>query len=224
MEEEICFSIHNSPFTLYLLSVLLTVIMSSIDFVFNSAFSVVQWAIVGVIIAVILLMLVRLALNYADLNPFNRSVLMVRRFSDPFINPVRRAIINFGFAPNIAPLVTILVTILVGWFALRLAASVLGMLRGVFISLQTGAFVAAIGWVLYGVLDVYALLIFIRIIFAWGGVSYSNRVMRFLVNATDPLLLPLRRMLPPLGPFDLSPIVAFIIIWLFKAAIAGTLL
>jgi YggT family protein len=48
--------------------------------------------------------------------------------------------------------------------------------------------------------------------------------MRFLVNATDPLLLPLRRIIPPLGMVDISPIVAFIILWLFQAAIAGTLL
>jgi YggT family protein len=55
-------------------------------------------------------------------------------------------------------------------------------------------------------------------------VSYSNRVMRFLVNTTEPLLGPLRRIVPPLGMWDISPIVAFIIIWLFQQAIAGTLL
>ena len=60
--------------------------------------------------------------------------------------------------------------------------------------------------------------------FAWVMVSYSNRLMRFLVNATEPLLGPLRRMIPPVGMFDISPFVAFIIIWLFQAAIAGTLL
>ena len=196
-----------------------------IDQVFISIYRGVQWVIVAIIVAVIVLMLVRLALNYADLNPFNRSVLFVRRFSDPLINPIRRAIINFGFAPNVAPLVTILVTILVGWFALLLAESILLItVRGIFVGVQRGAFVRVIGSILYGVLDVYGLLIFIRIIFSWGGVGYGNRIMRFLINATDPLLLPLRRMLPPLGPFDLSPIIAFIIIWLFKAAIAGTLL
>jgi YggT family protein len=48
--------------------------------------------------------------------------------------------------------------------------------------------------------------------------------MRFLVNTTEPLLGPLRRMVPPVGTFDISPIVAFIIVWLFQAAIRGTLL
>jgi YggT family protein len=100
----------------------------------------------------------------------------------------------------------------------------LNTLAGILLATKQGAFVAAIGHVLYGLLGFYALLIFIRIIFSWGMVSYANPVMRFLINATDPLLVPLRRMIPPLGMIDISPIVAFIILWLFQAAIAGTLL
>ena len=80
------------------------------------------------------------------------------------------------------------------------------------------------GYVLYGLLGLYSLLIFIRIILSWGMVGYSNRLMRFLVNATEPLLGPLRRMVPPVGVFDISPIVAFVIVWLLQAAVAGTLL
>jgi len=38
------------------------------------------------------------------------------------------------------------------------------------------------------------------------------------------LLGPLRRTIPPLGWLDISPIVAILIIWLFQAAVAGTLL
>jgi YggT family protein len=48
--------------------------------------------------------------------------------------------------------------------------------------------------------------------------------MRFLFDVTEPLLGPLRRIIPPLGWIDISPIVAFIILWLFQAAIAGTLI
>jgi YggT family protein len=83
---------------------------------------------------------------------------------------------------------------------------------------------ATIGYVLYGLLALYFLLIIIRIVFSWGMVSYSNRIMRLLVNATEPLLGPLRRIVPPVGMFDISPIVAFIIVWIFQAAVAGTLL
>ena len=198
--------------------------LTSTDLFFETVLYFVNLAVIAAIAAVVVLLLVRLALNYADLNPFSRPVLTVRNLTDPFLSPVRRALMGFGFSPNMAPLVTILIAILVGWLALQLTEAIIVTLAGVVNSLRAGRPVRLVGHLLYGALSVYGLLIFIRIIFSWGQVSYGNRVMRLLVRATDPLLVPLRRMIPPLGFIDISPIVAFFIIWLFQAAIAGTLL
>jgi YggT family protein len=73
------------------------------------------------------------------------------------------------------------------------------------------------------VLAIYSLMIFVRIIFSWG-VSSVNPVLLFLVRATEPVLGPFRRLIPPLGMFDISPIVALLLIQLFQQAIMGTLL
>jgi YggT family protein len=198
--------------------------LTSTDLFFQAVLYFVNLAVVAAIVAIIVLLLIRLALNYADLNPFSRPVLTVRNLTDPFLAPVRRALMGFGFSPNMAPLVTILIAILVGWLALELAGTIINTLAGMTNSVREGRPVRVVGFLLYGALGVYSLLIFIRIIFSWGQVSYSNRVMRFLVRATEPLLGPLRRIIPPLGFMDISPIVAFLLIWLFQRAIAGTLL
>jgi YggT family protein len=194
------------------------------DTFFQSLSYLVNVAVVGLIVVAIVLMLLRLLLNYADLNPFSRPVLLVRSMTDPFVNPVRRSLLGFGFSPNMAPLVTILIVILVGYLALSLSNDVIGTFYGMFLRGREGRFIALIGTLLYGFLSIYSMLILIRIIFSWGMLSVANPVMRFLVNVTDPLLLPLRRIIPPLGLFDLSPIVAFLLIWLFQSAIAGTLM
>ena len=198
--------------------------MTNVDFFFQSLSFFVGWVIKALIIAAIVLMLVRLALNYADLNPFSRPVMWVRGLTDPYINPVRRQLIGFGFQPNIAPLVTILIVILLGWFALQMADGVIGTCYGVIKSAQQHRWVALVGYVLLGFLHIYALLIFMRIIFSWGMVSYANRLMRLLVHATEPVLGPARRIIPPLGPFDISPIVVLLVLQLFQYAVAGTLL
>jgi YggT family protein len=187
----------------------------------------VWFLIVAAIVAIVVLMVLRFVLNYADLNPFSRPVILVRRMTDPFVNPVRRALVGLGIQANGAPLVVILLAILLGYFVILLAAGVLNTTAGVALSLTSGTaggMAALIGYVLYGLLSLYMLLLLIRIVFSWGQVSYVNRVMRFLVGVTDPVLTPLRHMIPPLGMFDISPIVAFIIIWLFQAAIVATLL
>ena len=184
----------------------------------------VNWAVIVAIVAIVMLVLLRVIANQADLNPFGWSSLTIRRLTDPFIGPMRRALMGFGVDPKYAPLVTILLVVLLGWFALQLVSSVVNTLAGVLFSLGGQTFVPIIGYVLYGMASLYILLIFIRIIFSWGMASYSNRVMRFLVNATEPMLGPLRRIVPLVGNFDISPIVAFIILWLLQSAIVGTLL
>ncbi len=166
----------------------------------------VNWAVTAVIIAVILLMVFRMIANYADLNPFAWISLTIRRLTDPFVLPVRRALMGFGVDPKYSPLVVIVIVILLGYFVLQLASTIAGTLSGLLFSLQQGAMVSALGFILYGLISIYILLIFVRIIFSWGMVSYSNRIMRFLVNATEPLLGPLRRMIPPLGAMDISSI------------------
>jgi YggT family protein len=58
---------------------------------------------------------------------------------------------------------------------------------------------------------VYILLIFAYIITSWIRLPYSpwlNRIQRFLYDVCEPYLRIFRRFLPPLGPLDLSPIVA----------------
>jgi YggT family protein len=182
------------------------------------------WVVQAIIVAIILLMILRMIGDAADLNPFGWASRTLRRLTDPFVVPVRGTLRQVGVDAKFAPLVVILVSILLGFFLAQLVSTIAMTVSGVIQSLLDGAIVSVLGFILYGLISIYILLVFMRIIFAWGMVSYTNRIMRFLVNTTEPLLGPLRRMIPPLGPMDISPIIAFLILWLFQAAIAGTLL
>ena len=192
--------------------------------IISRTFLFLSWAIQAIIVGVILLMVLRLITDAMDLNPFGWMSRTVRRLTDGLVVPVRGGLRNFGIDPKFAPLVAILLVILLGFFILQLVGTIFTTIAGVIDSSQRGAIVAVLGFLLYGLISIYILLIMIRIIFSWGMVSYTNRVMRFLVDATEPLLGPLRRVIPPLGWIDISPIVAFLILWLFQSAIAGTLL
>ncbi|HEX5832563.1 MAG TPA: YggT family protein [Pyrinomonadaceae bacterium] len=184
----------------------------------------ISWAVSAAIVAIILLMILRMIGDARDLNPFSWSAITLRRLTDVFVAPVRGSLRQVGADPKFAPLVVILVSILLGFFLMQLVSTIATTVAGIITSVASGAVVAALGFILYGLISFYILLIFMRIIFSWGMVSYGNRLMRFLVDATEPLLGPLRRMIPPLGRFDISPLVAFLILWLFQAAIMGTLL
>lgn len=191
--------------------------------IINLVWLAVWYLVVSVIVGVILLILARVIVNYADMNPFSRIALTIRQFSDPLVNPVRRILMSYGLDQKIAPFVTILIAILIGWLLLELAGSLHFTLGGVINSLQRGALVPLMGYLLFGVLAVYSLMIVSRIILGWG-MSYGNRLMRFLVRLTEPVLGPFRRIIPPLGMFDISPIIVLLILQLFQRAIAGTLI
>jgi YggT family protein len=183
----------------------------------------VWYAVITICLGVIVLILLRLLVTYADLNPFGWVALNVRRTTDPMVNPVRRGLARAGLDPKLAPLLTVLITILLCYFAYSLSSKVLGTLDGIVISVRAGNIVCLVGFVLWGLLAIYALLIFIRIVFSWG-VSSVNSVMRFLLLLTEPVLAPFRRLIPPLGMFDISPIVVLLLLQLFEEAIKGTLL
>ena len=191
--------------------------------IFSVIGTFVWYAIATIILVVIALMLARLVLNKADLNPFSRPVILIRRWTDPMVNPVRRPLVQMGFSPNVAPLVVILVAILLGYFASQFIGTVLVTIRGLLDSAARGRPIALVGWIIFGTLAVYSLLIFARIVISWGA-SPHNRLLHFLIRATEPVLGPFRRVIPPLGMIDVSPIIVLFLLDLLQRAVMVTLL
>ena len=66
---------------------------------------------------------------------------------------------------------------------------------------------------------VYVLLIFVYVLTSWVRLPYTPWVRRlsdFLRDVCEPYLRLFRRILPPLGPLDLSPVVAIVVLFLLK--------
>lgn len=57
---------------------------------------------------------------------------------------------------------------------------------------------------------VYMVMLFVRILGSWLPEFQNSRWMQFISFYTDPYLNLFRRIIPPLGMMDLSPIVAFL--------------
>ena len=73
---------------------------------------------------------------------------------------------------------------------------------------------------------VYTLVIFAYILTSWVRLPYSpwlNRIQRFLYDVCEPYLRLFRRILPSMGPLDLSPWIATIVLWLFAGVLMRVL-
>jgi YggT family protein len=73
-------------------------------------------------------------------------------------------------------------------------------------------------------LSLFLIAVFGRVILSWFPIqpgSTMASVYRFLLTITEPVLGPLRRVVPPLGAFDLSPLILILIVRLVQAQICG---
>lgn len=73
--------------------------------------------------------------------------------------------------------------------------------------------------VIYYAIEVYTWLIFIRIILSWVRVNPYQPVVRFIYETTEPVLGFFRRLIPPMGMIDFSPIVAFLALQILATVI-----
>ena len=77
------------------------------------------------------------------------------------------------------------------------------------------------------VLEIYKWIVIAAVIVSWLTAfnvinQYNNfvrTVLRILIALTEPVFRPIRRLLPPMGGLDLSPIIVFFIIWFLQYTI-----
>ncbi len=65
--------------------------------------------------------------------------------------------------------------------------------------------------------DVLAILILIRVILSWYSPRPTNMLIVILYRVTEPILAPLRRIIPRVGPLDFSPLVAIILLQVIRS-------
>ncbi len=73
-------------------------------------------------------------------------------------------------------------------------------------------------------IGLYRWMILARVIMTWiPNIDYYHPVVKFIYGGTEPVLAPFRRMLPPLGGFDLSPILVYVVLEFIRGAILRAL-
>ena len=64
--------------------------------------------------------------------------------------------------------------------------------------------------ILAALIDLYTLVVFASVVISWIGVSSDNPIVKVVISLTEPVLAPLRKVLPSAGGLDFSPMVLLI--------------
>ena len=80
-----------------------------------------------------------------------------------------------------------------------------------------GNLLQALALVIDYVLQIYSWIVIARVVISWVNADPYNPIVRFLYNATEPVLYRLRRLLPlEFGGMDLSPIALLLLLTILR--------
>ncbi|MBV9214582.1 MAG: YggT family protein [Acidobacteria bacterium] len=176
------------------------------------------WGVFGIFAG---MMLLRLIFNYSDPNPFGkvgRFGFKVRKATEKWVYPAARFLASYGVNTRPAPLLTLFIALVITYFAMQIVGNTFYVIDGLTAGVIMGSPKIFIGFVLYGLLSVLVLFIFIRFIASWF-VFTQRTFLGFVQRVTDPILIPVRRLIPPVGMFDLSAMIVLILIGLLQSLV-----
>ncbi|MDA1010420.1 MAG: YggT family protein [Chloroflexi bacterium] len=71
------------------------------------------------------------------------------------------------------------------------------------------------------IVQMLAFAIFARAILTWFPIDKNGPIFQFLNAVTDPILDPLRKVIPPIGMIDITPMVAMLLLFFIASALLG---
>lgn len=174
-------------------------------FVFSGAVAVGSWAV-----------------RTRRINPFGRPGQLVRKVSDPVLQPLETFLLGRGGNPQHAGWWLlgisigggILILTAMDWVAMTARRAVRAAEQGVS---------GLIGLVVYYGSGLLLIALIVRVVGSWFGLGPFHRWMRPFYVLTDWIVRPLQRIVPPLGTIDITPIIAWILILLLRETILGLL-
>jgi len=169
------------------------------------------WAIFLVFAAILLL---RLIFSYTDPNPFGtlgRFGYKIRKLTEKWVYPSARFLANFRVDIRLAPLLTLLIALVFTYFGLQIISNTFFVIDGLTAGVVMGNSKVFIGFVLYGLLSILVLFIFIRFISSWF-VFTRKTFLGFVMRVTNPIMLPVQRLIPPIGMFDISAMIVLLVV------------
>ena len=149
------------------------------------------------------------------IRPFSPVTRFFRTTIEPLMLPIERRIVRSGGLPAHAP-----------WWALAavvvggiVVISLLQFVQGQLIRLATASSMGGgslVSLIVFWSFEMLKLGILVRVISSWIPALAQSRWVRWAFVITEPILKPLRAIIPNMGPFDITPIAAYFLIALIE--------
>ncbi len=153
----------------------------------------------------LLLVVLRFLLRAANADFYNPITQKIVQFTQPLTAPLQRVLPMVGSVDT----GTLVGAVLLNFVAILILSSFYEMP----FSLEIGRMLlwACIG-IAYMIADIYFFLVLAVIILSWVAPFQQHPALILMHQLAEPVMAPLRRVIPPIGGLDLSPILLFLLI------------
>ena len=168
----------------------------------------------AVVVAVICV--VDWAVRTRKISPFNAVARYFRSTVDPLTAPVERKVVRAGGTPASAPLWALAAVVIGGIIIISVLDFIrVEVLRAVYYSNQgsAGIYRLLVSWTF----NILKIALIVRVVSSWLPVSPYSKWISWSFRLSEPILAPLRRVVPMLGAFDITPIVAYFLLSLLQS-------
>jgi len=182
---------------------------------FGAVVAGVKTALLALGALVALVCLLDWAVRTRRISPFSRVARFVRARVDPLMAPVERILLRTGGLPSAAPLWMIVGFAIFGILLVTVLNLLGGLVAQVAFGVQRPAAIPLL--LLSWGFTLLRVALLVRVISSWLPVSPYSWWVRWSYVLTEWMVAPLRRIIPSLGPIDITPIVAWLLLSLLQS-------
>jgi YggT family protein len=149
---------------------------------------------------------------FGSLARFSRSKI------DPVIAPIEQRVLRAGGNPATAPLWALAAIVIGGILLISVLDFIRAEILGLAFAVQEGPggiFKLLVSWTF----DFLRIAILVRVVSSWLPVSPHSGWVRWAYAISEPILKPLRQIIPGMGPIDITPIIAYFLIGFLQGAV-----
>jgi YggT family protein len=151
----------------------------------------------------LLTFLLRFIMQWVRANYYNPLAQFILKVTSPLVVPARRVLPSVAGLDTPTLVVLLVLEIAATWLLLRLMGLIVPVTDLLFWSLLR--LVALTVWF-------YTIALFIYVLLSWFGDRGMNPMSALLAQIVEPILRPVRRLLPPIGGLDLSPLLVILVL------------
>jgi YggT family protein len=172
-----------------------------------------------VLVAILALFcLIDWAVRTRRVNVFGSVARFARSKIDPMLAPIERRVVAAGGAPASAPLWGLAAVVVGGILIVSLLNFITAQLYQVVFAVGSGPrgiFRMIVAWLF----EFVQIAILVRVISSWLPISPYSIWIRWSYTVSEPILRPLRQVIPSLGMIDITPIIAYFLIGFIQGAV-----